>query len=132
MPVHDYPSSGYLSDTLLCAADGRASPTNQPAAPNVVLTPQELWAHDVSPDCVASPSCAAQTTFLWTTGGKENHGRYIYDNVIFRCGCPTIARRPARHRLASPRSAAAAGQNLILRGHNKPFPHPAPTHGRLC
>lgn len=23
-------------------------------------------------------------TFLWTTGGKERHGRFIYDNVILR------------------------------------------------
>jgi hypothetical protein len=44
----------------------------------------EVYAHDVSPGCAASPSCAALMTFLWTVGGKERHGRFIYDNVIIR------------------------------------------------
>jgi hypothetical protein len=44
-----------------------------------------LWAYNVSASCAASPTCAAQTTFLWTTGGKEGASRFIYDNVILRC-----------------------------------------------
>ena len=43
-----------------------------------------VWSYNVSADCVASPTCAAMMTFLWTVGGKERHGRFIYDNVIFR------------------------------------------------
>ena len=38
----------------------------------------------VSADCVSSPECAALMTFLWTVGGKERHGRFIYDNIILR------------------------------------------------
>ena len=44
----------------------------------------ELWSHSVSPSCASSPTCAALMTFLWTVGGKECHGRFIYDNVIIR------------------------------------------------
>ena len=44
----------------------------------------EVWSYDVSPACAASPSCAAMMTFLWSVGGKERHGRFIYDNVIIR------------------------------------------------
>ena len=43
-----------------------------------------VWSYNVSADCAASPTCAAMMTFLWTVGGKERHGRFIYDNVIFR------------------------------------------------
>eukprot|EP00729_Bicosta_minor_P004501 gene4501-32576_t len=39
---------------------------------------------DVTPACAASPYCAAMMTFLWSTGGKEVHGRFINDNVIMR------------------------------------------------
>ena len=44
----------------------------------------EVWSYNVSSDCAASPTCAALMTFLWTVGGKEVHGRFIYDNVILR------------------------------------------------
>ena len=43
-----------------------------------------LFEHEVSASCMASPSCAAMMTFIWTTGGKECHGRFVYDNVILR------------------------------------------------
>jgi len=44
-----------------------------------------VYQRDVSPACAASGSCAALMTFLWTVGGKERHGRFIYDNIIMRC-----------------------------------------------
>jgi hypothetical protein len=44
----------------------------------------QMYSYDVSADCAASPSCAAQTNFLWTTGGKERVGRFMNDNVVIR------------------------------------------------
>eukprot|EP01047_Picozoa_sp_COSAG01_P066865 COSAG01_NODE_9318_length_2484_cov_33.445219_2_plen_89_part_00 len=41
----------------------------------------EVFSREVSPTCASSAGCAALMTFLWTVGGKERHGRYIYDNV---------------------------------------------------
>lgn len=43
-----------------------------------------IFSYNVSSDCASSSTCAAQTTFLWTTGGKERHGRFINDNIILR------------------------------------------------
>lgn len=43
-----------------------------------------VYSYNVSTTCANSASCAALMTFLWTVGGKERHGRFIYDNVIMR------------------------------------------------
>lgn len=64
---------------------GGTSLSDQGVAARIFSTNEtELWSYSVSPACASSSTCAALMTFLWTVGGKECHGRFIYDNVIIR------------------------------------------------